>query len=119
MTSTSTHPNPLDHPEVRAAGAGRYALGYLLSLGLMFVATALVLDHALSGVGLLAATAGLALAAILVQFRFLFGLDLSEGQVWQTTALVLTVPLFILMIVLTVWMFHTLALHTHFPGTGM
>ena len=113
------HSDPIAHPEVQLASAGRYTIGYVITLALMFVSSGLVMGRLLSPEELAAATGVIALAAVLAQFYFLFRLDLSETQIWHTVALLLTVPLFILAIGLTVWMFHTLALHTMFPGTGM
>ena len=113
------HSDPIKHPEVHLADAGRYTIGYLITLALMFVSSGLVMGHLLSPEGLAVATGVIALAAVLVQFYFLFRLDLPETQIWHTVVLLLTVPLFILAIGLPVWVFHTLALNTMFPGTGM
>jgi cytochrome o ubiquinol oxidase operon protein cyoD len=56
----------------------------------------------------LEAVSGLALLALIAQAFFFYGLDISQHQIWKSISLVLTVPLFVLSIGLTVWMFHEL-----------
>lgn len=112
------HDNPLDHPEVKLANTRGYLIGYLFALGMMAFSFVLVKSHTLSSTGLVPALSLIALVVILVQLYFLFHLNLSETQIWHTVALVLTIPLFIMAIGLTVWMFYTLHARTMVPGLG-
>lgn len=113
------HTSPIEHPEVRLASAGGFTLAYVVTLALMLLSSALVLGHALPPDGLTAATGLTALVAVGTQMHFLFKLDLSGTRMWHTVALVLTIPLIILAIGLTAWMFHGLTLRTMLPGPGM
>lgn len=112
------HDNPLQHPEVKLANTRGYLIGYVFALAMMILAFGLVKSHALMPLGLLAVLSVIALVVILVQLYLLFHLNLSETQIWHTVAFVLTVPLFIMAIGLTVWMFYTLQLRTMVPGLG-
>lgn len=111
-----SHNNPIDHPEVQLASAGNYLFAYGFALGAMLIAFWMVVDHIFSPLGLIVAISLIALATALVQFYFLFKLDLSSTQIWHTISLVMIVPLLIMAIVLTIWMFHTLMLRTMLPG---
>ena len=55
---------------------------------------------------------GLAIIALLCQTFLSFGLDITRHNIWKSVSLVLTIPLFILTIGLTVWMFQQLAINT-------
>lgn len=112
------HDNPLDHPEVKLASTRGYLIGYVFALAMMILSLGLVKGHAMSPFGLSVLITFIALIVILVQLYFLFHLDLSETQIWHTVALVLTVPLFIMAVGLTVWMFYTLHMRTMIPGLG-
>lgn len=106
----STHSgNPLAHPEVMLANAFAYCAGFVVSIGLMAAALLItLLGQGLSYLTFLASISGLAMLALLAQAVLLFRLDLSETQIWKTVSLILVVPLFVLSIGLTAWMFHTL-----------
>ncbi|OYV35074.1 MAG: hypothetical protein B7Z80_19460 [Rhodospirillales bacterium 20-64-7] len=85
----------------------------------MLAALLLTETHALSPLGLMIATSGLAILALVAQTLFFFGIDLSQAHIWKTVSLVLTLPLFVLSIGLTVWMFHYLYGLTMMPGMDM
>ncbi len=102
------HPDPLLHPEVRQASTLAYSAGFAASTVFMAIALFITLGHALPYLGFLTAISGLAVLALLAQAVLLFRLDLSETQIWKTVSLVLVIPLFVLSIGLTGWMFHTL-----------
>jgi cytochrome o ubiquinol oxidase operon protein cyoD len=102
------HSNPLQHPEVQQASVSGYVAGYAVSVVLLLGALLLTSGHMLSPKVLLAAVSGLALVALIAQAFFFYGLDVSQHQIWKSVSLVLTVPLFVLSIGLTVWMFHEL-----------
>lgn len=108
--------NVLEHPEVQVASTGRYLAAFALSLGLMLLSSWLLAGGALSGGGLIAAITGIAVIVLAGQAYLLFKLDLSSSRMWHTISLVMTVPLFVMAVGLTIWMFHTLALRTTLPG---
>lgn len=110
--------NPLEHPEVKLANAGSYIFAFFAAFLLMGISLILVKSRPWSPEILLGAISLSALIAVVLQFYFLFHLDLSRTQVWNTTALVLIVPLFIIAIGLTLWMFHTLHARTMITGMG-
>ncbi|OBS10932.1 cytochrome o ubiquinol oxidase subunit IV [Acidihalobacter prosperus] len=112
------HDNPLDHPEVQLASPRGYLVGYVFALAMMILSLGLVKSHALPPAGLMTVLSIIALVVILAQLYFLFHLDLSETQIWHTVALVMTVPLFIMAVGLTIWMFYTLHMRTMIPGLG-
>ncbi|MCW8305900.1 hypothetical protein AruPA_02520 [Acidiphilium sp. PA] len=103
------HPaDPLDHPDVRNASAVGFVAGYAASVGLMAIALMVTLQHEMSYAGFVIAIAILAGLALLAQALLMFQLNLSGAQRWKTISLLLVVPLFVLSIGLTGWMFHTL-----------
>jgi len=104
--------SPLDHPEVRQASAWRYIAGFITSMVLMQAALMVTLHQHLPYQEYVFTTGGLALVALLCQAALFFGLDISRAQIWKSVSLVLTVPLFILSVGLTVWMFQSLAQRT-------
>ena len=107
---------PRVHPEVSLANEGQYIAGFVISLVLLGISLLLVLHHAFSPNGLLLTVAAFAAAMVLAQLRLLFHLDFSETQIWNTLTLALNVPLLILSIGLTAWMFRTLYLQVMMPG---
>jgi len=108
-------PDPLAHPEVRQASLGGYVLGYALTVALLGVGLFGTRSHSLPPEPLLVALSILAVFLLLAQAMTFFGLNFSRYHVWKTVSLVLTVPLFILSIGLTVWMFHALDTVTMMP----
>jgi len=48
------------------------------------------------------------LLALVSQAVLYYGLDISRSQIWKSVALMLTMPLFIITVGLTVWMFQSL-----------
>ena len=103
-----SHDDPLQHPEVQVASGRGYLLTFLISTLLMGVSLLLVANHAMAPFGLMLVLSLCAGLAVIVQIYFLMHMDLSEAHIWNTVALVLTIPLFILAIGLTAWMFSTL-----------
>jgi len=101
-------PDPLAHAEVQQASVIGYVAGYALTVVLLGVALLLTQIHGIQPVPLLVTISGLAIFLLVAQSMFFFGLDLSRYNIWKSVSLVLTVPLFILSIGLTVWMFHAL-----------
>ncbi len=101
-------PDPLRHPEVQQATVVTYVSGYALTVALLGVALLVTEQHSLPPTSLLVAISGLAVFLLAAQSALFFGLDVSRYHIWKTASLVLTVPLFILSIGLTVWMFHSL-----------
>jgi cytochrome o ubiquinol oxidase operon protein cyoD len=93
---------------VQQASSVGYVAGYAVSVLMLLGALLLVSGHVFSPMFLLAAVSGLALVALIAQAFFFYGLDISQGQIWKSVSLVLTVPLFVLSIGLTAWMFHEL-----------
>lgn len=100
--------NPLAHPEVRQASTWRYLAGFVSSLVLMQAAFVVTMRQNLPYADYAWTIAILALVSLLGQAALFFGLDISRTQIWKSVSLVLTVPLFILAVGLSVWMFQSL-----------
>lgn len=107
--------NPLEHPEVRLVNGRRYLLAYVVSLALMTLALGFVTQPALIPWALIGLSVAAAIAA-LAQIILLFQLDFSETQVWATVSFLLIVPLFIIAVGLTMWMFNALDARTMLSG---
>ncbi|MEJ2631297.1 MAG: hypothetical protein P8011_10840 [Acidihalobacter sp.] len=110
------HHNPIEHPEVQLASMGGYLIAFVVGLGAMLIALWMVVGHTLSPVSLTTVISLIALVAVIVQLYFLFKLDLSSTQIWHTVSFVMTAPLFVMSVGLTIWMFHTLMERTMLPG---
>lgn len=110
--------NPLEHPEVQQAGIFGYTTGFLCSLALLAGALLLTEGRLMPPVMLIGAISGLALIALLAQTFLSFGLDITRHNIWKSVSLILTIPLFILTIGLTVWMFQQLNLRV-MPGSNV
>ncbi|MCE5388424.1 MAG: hypothetical protein K0041_07590 [Acidithiobacillus sp.] len=106
------HSNPIHHPEVQMASKRNYLTGFVIASLLMFAATWLVSAQALAPFGLLLAIMGCAGFAVIAQVYFLLHIDISEHNIWNTVALVMFIPLFVITIGLTWWMFSQLYLRT-------
>lgn len=109
---SAPHSVPLHHPEVRQASTWRYIAGFISSIVLMQAALAVTLHQHLPYAEYAFTIAGLGLVSLMSQAALFFGLDISRAQIWKSISLVLTVPLFILSVGLTVWMFQSLAQRT-------
>ena len=99
---------PWEHPEVSRSSAGKYFVGYVLTLALLGISLFLVREHAMTPFNLLATISVLAFLTTVAKLIFLFHLDFSETQRWNTLTLMLNVPLLILSVGLTSWMFQVL-----------
>jgi cytochrome o ubiquinol oxidase operon protein cyoD len=114
--------DPLQHPEVQQAGTIGYVSGYVLTVVLLGVALLLTEQRGLPEIPLLVTISGLAIFLLVAQCFLFFGLDVSSHNIWKSVSLILTVPLFILSVGLTVWMFHALngvMLMPEMPGMPM
>jgi cytochrome o ubiquinol oxidase operon protein cyoD len=111
--------NPIQHPEVQEAGIIGYTAGFLATLALLGVALLMTELHVMPPTPLLGSISGLAVLALLCQTFLSFGLDITRHNIWKSVSLVLTVPLFILTIGLTVWMFQQLDALTMIPGANI
>ncbi len=100
--------NPLHHPEVHQASLPGYVASFVITIGIMTAALWLTEKGSLSAQSLVGWTSLLALIAILIQAYWLLHMNWSKAQVWHTVAMVLFIPLFVVMIGLTMWMFHGL-----------
>lgn len=96
---------PWEHPEVSYSSTPRYVAGYVATLALLGLAVVVVQFHLLPPVASLATIGVLALLTTIAKLSFLFHLDLSETQRWNTLTLILNVPLLLLSVGLTSWMF--------------
>ncbi|MCB5944948.1 hypothetical protein [Acidocella sp. KAb 2-4] len=103
----AAHNDPLAHPEVRQGSVLRYVLGFIASGAAMYFAYVEALGKP-PVVELLEILAGALLFSLLTQAALFFGLDISRAQIWKSVSLILTVPLFIIMIGITVWAFASL-----------
>ncbi len=99
---------PSDHPEIAYSNGRSYVIGFVSTLALLGISLLLVQYHAMSAFNLLASISVLAFLTTVAKLVFLFHLDFSETQRWNTLTLMLNVPLLILSIGLTAWMFRTL-----------
>ncbi len=108
--------NALQHPEVQLARSGHIVFGYAASLALMALSLMVVVHHLAGPATMLEIVSGLAFAAIVVQAYFWLRLDFSRTQAWSTVAFLLFIPLFVLTIGLTAWMFAGLYARTMLPG---
>ncbi|MDD5374975.1 cytochrome O ubiquinol oxidase [Acidithiobacillus sp.] len=104
--------DPTLHPEVQMSTSRGYFAGFAVSSILMFVATFLVASRAVPPFGLLMVISVCAGIAIIAQIYFLLHIDVSEHNIWNTVALVMFMPLFLVTIGLTWWMFSQLYLRT-------
>ena len=99
---------PWEHPEIRLSSASKYFTGYVVTLALLGISLLLVQQHAMTAFNLLATISVIAFLTTIAKLVFLFHLDFSETQRWNTLTLVLNVPLLILSVGLTSWMFQVL-----------
>ena len=99
---------PWQHPEIRLSNGRTYVIGYVVTLALLGLSLLLVRTHAFSTFNLLASITVLAVLTTIAKLVLLFHLDFSETQRWNTLTLMLNVPLLILSVGLTSWMFHVL-----------
>lgn len=103
--------NPLQHPEVQLANGRGYLIAYAVCVMLMALTVAVVtkpglLPSALVGISVLAAV------AVGVQVLLLFQLNFSQTQIWSTVSFILIVPLFVIAVGFTIWMFDSLTART-------
>ena len=110
---------PWEHPEVKLSSTIQYVAGYVISLALMGVSLLLVLDHSESRSTLVATITLIAFVSIITQLILLFHLDFSETQRWNTLTLMMNVPLLILSVGLTLWMFSHLYARVMAPAMMM
>jgi cytochrome o ubiquinol oxidase operon protein cyoD len=116
----STHqPDPLQHPEVQQATVFGYTAGFVVTLALLGAALLLTEQHTMAPLELLGSISGLALVALVAQCFLFFGLNIAKHNIWKSVSLILTIPLFILTIGLTVWMFQQLDALTMLPGMNI
>ena len=101
-------PDPLQHAEVQQAGTFGYLSGTVLSVALLGIALLITEQKSLQPTPVLITISGLSIFLLVAQAILFFGLDVSRYNIWKSVSLILTVPLFILSIGLTVWMFHAL-----------
>jgi len=111
--------NPILHGEVQQASLLGYTAGFLLTLVLLGAALLLTEFHPMPSIYLLGSISGLAMIALFCQTFLSFGLDITRHNIWKSVSLVLTIPLFILTIGLTAWMFQQLAINTMIPGANI
>jgi len=107
---------PWEHPEIEGASTVQYMLGYVASLVLLGLSLFLVTHHTVTGIALLAIISVVAWVTVMLQLILLFHLDFSETQRWNSLTLMLNVPLLILSVGLSAWMFSELYRHVMMPG---
>jgi len=110
--------DPILHEEVQQASILGYTAGFLATLALLGAALLITEFRIMPPIYLLGSISGLALLALLCQTFLSFGLDITRHNIWKSVSLVLTIPLFILTIGLTVWMFQQLTANT-MPGSNI
>jgi cytochrome o ubiquinol oxidase operon protein cyoD len=119
MATHEVEASPLAHPEVQQASVIGYVAGFIASLALLAAGLLITELHDMPPMILLAVISGLALCALLAQCVMFFGLNIARHNIWKSVSLILTIPLFILTIGLTVWMFQQLDALTMMPGQGI
>jgi|GEM_PF-2664031 cytochrome o ubiquinol oxidase operon protein cyoD len=109
------HSDPLDNPEVQQGTTLRFAVAFLASV-LFMGAALLVSQHKLPFLEFAEIVVGLTFLTLAAQATLFFGLDISRAQIWKSVSLILTVPLFIISVGLTVWAFSSLYSRTMLPA---
>jgi cytochrome o ubiquinol oxidase operon protein cyoD len=99
--------DPTQHPEIQQGTALRYLAAFVASAGAMYAAYALSMSKP-PLVELIEVLGGAVMFSLVTQAALFFGLDLSRAQIWKSVALVLTIPLFIVTVAFTVWVFASL-----------
>ncbi|WP_298135387.1 hypothetical protein [Acidiferrobacter sp.] len=99
--------NPLHHPEVSIANGKTYLANFVISVALMTVALLVVLSG-MAPFDVFLVTTAIGGLTVIIQSYLILHTDTSRGQFWHTFSLLLFVPLFIVTIGLTAWMFHGL-----------
>ncbi len=107
---------PWEHPEIKGASEVQYISGYALSLALLGLSLLLVQTHVATTVVLISVISFISILTVVAQLILLFHLDFSESQRWNTLTLMLNVPLLILSVGLTSFMFHALYTHVMLPA---
>lgn len=104
------------HPEVQVGRQTSHKfIGYGISVLLTALAFSLVYAHALSTPALKAVLSFIALITICVQLYYFSNMDIRHTQRFNVISILLTVPLFMLMIALTVWLFYALSFRVEVP----
>jgi cytochrome o ubiquinol oxidase operon protein cyoD len=121
--STHHEDAAVQHAEVQQASGLGYSVGFILSTAFMLAALLMTQAQVMPPLPLLISISAIALLALLAQSVLFFRMDFSAVHIWKTVSLILTVPLFILSIGLTVWMFHYLnglmVMGPEMPGMSM
>jgi cytochrome o ubiquinol oxidase operon protein cyoD len=121
--STHHEDAAVQHAEVQQASGLGYSIGFILSTAFMLAALLMTQAQVMPPLPLLISISAIALLALLAQSVLFFRMDFSAVHIWKTVSLILTVPLFILSIGLTVWMFHYLnglmVMGPEMPGMSM
>ncbi|AWN14809.1 hypothetical protein [Salinisphaera sp. LB1] len=110
------HHDPLAHPEVQQASTGRYVAAFVLALVALLISCIVTAGFDLSRDMTIAWISILAAIAATGQVYLLFNLNLSKAMRWHTAAFVLTAPLVLMAIGLTLFMFHYLMIRTTAGG---
>ncbi|WP_308389830.1 cytochrome O ubiquinol oxidase [Acidithiobacillus sp. AMEEHan] len=109
--------NPLHHPEVEIANGKTYLLNFILSVVLMTVAF-LSVRLGISPFGAFLLTTALAGGTVIIQSYLILHMDTSKTQIWHSFSMLLFLPLFVVTIGLTAWMFHGLYQRTMIMPSG-
>jgi len=112
---STDHIDPLTHPEVQQASVKGYITGYGLTIIGLGICLLLTKAGPIPPTFLLGLVSAIALFLLIAQAFLFFGLDFSQHNIWKSLSVILTVPLFVLSIGLTVWMFHELDSMTMLP----
>ena len=110
--------NPLNHPEVQLANGRAYLVNFILSMLLTTAGLWLAITHITTPFGTVLVTSFLAGVVVVIQGYFILHMDISHAQIWHTVAMVLFLPLFVVTIGLTAWMFHGLYQRTMLMPPG-
>ncbi|HZM63849.1 MAG TPA: cytochrome o ubiquinol oxidase subunit IV [Candidatus Saccharimonadales bacterium] len=100
--------NPKHHTEHGTTAS--YIVGFILSLLFTIIPYLLVTKHKVSGTSLLATVLGFALLQMIIQLVFFLHLGREKKPYWQSSFLVATVGLILVVVVGSLWIMH----HLHY-----
>ena len=100
--------SPLAHPEVRLANGPAYLAAFVLEAAGVFGGVWVLRAHLLGGLALTILLPVIGLIVLVAQSYLFFELNFSQGRAWYMASLLLTLPLVVITIAMTVLMFITL-----------
>lgn len=100
---SSIHKHPTEHGTTTS-----YIVGFILSLVFTIIPYILIVHHLISGMALLATILGFAVLQMIVQVVFFLHLGREKKPYWQSSFLVSTVGIILVVVVGSLWIMHNL-----------